>query len=331
MKTKLLMTAIAGAAAFATTSASAQSVESIREVVYYNFNSAQSAEVEAQMQKITDLATSRNAQSIQVVCHTDTTGSAAYNQGLSERRAADVLNALVARGISRNIISSSGLGETSPLVPTGDNVKEQLNRRCEIDLQLEAATIEYSEPVTYTQPAQTQTYETVVEQAPYQAPTPIESTTVTTQAPYVAPEPVTTTVTTPTVTTSTAPVASTPTYVPSSPPPLPPVSGGAGGLSVPVLIGGIAAAAGAGFLIGDSGGDGDALAAAQAAQAAAESQAAAAAAAQAAAEANAANAAAAQAEAEAAAAAAAQAQADAEAAQAAAEQALADALAAASP
>ena len=178
MKTKLLMTAIASVATLSATSASAQ-LESLREVVYYNFDSAQSAEVEAQMQKITDLANSRNARSIQVVCHTDTTGSAAYNQGLSERRAADVRSALIARGISSSVISSSGLGETSPLVPTGDNVKEQLNRRCEIDLQVDAAIVEYSQPVqqTYTQPAQTYT-ETVVEQAPYQAPTPIESTQV---------------------------------------------------------------------------------------------------------------------------------------------------------
>ena len=251
MKTKLLITAIAGAAAFSATSAIAQSVESLREVVYYNFDSAQSAEVEAQMQKITDLANSRNARSIQVVCHTDTTGSAAYNQGLSERRAADVRSALIARGISSSVISSSGLGETSPLVPTGDNVKEQLNRRCEIDLQVDAAIVEYSQPVqqTYTQPAQTYT-ETVVEQAPYQAPTPIESTQVVTQAPYQAPTPVTTTV--PSTPVASAPVSAP--YVPATPPPLPPaapVSGGLGGISTPVLLGGLGAIVAAGIIIAD--------------------------------------------------------------------------------
>ena len=251
MKTKLMMTAIASVAALAATSASAQSIESVREVVYYNFNSAQSAEVEAQMQKITDLASSRNAQSIQVVCHTDTTGSAAYNQSLSERRAADVRNALVARGISSNIISSSGLGETSPLVPTADNIKEQLNRRCEIDLQLDAV-VEYSEPVqTYTQPAQTYT-ETVVEQAPYEAPTPIGSTEVVTQAPYQAPTPVTTTV--PSTPVASTPVASAPSVPASTGPTLPPVSTGGGvlgGISTPVLIGGLAAVVAAGVLIAD--------------------------------------------------------------------------------
>lgn len=255
MKTKLMMTAIASVAALSATAASAQSVESIREVVYYNFNSAQSAEVEAQMQKITNLATSRNARSIQVVCHTDTTGSAAYNQSLSERRAADVLNALVSRGISSNVISSSGMGETSPLVPTGDNVKEQLNRRCEIDLQVDAAVVEYTQPTdTYTQPTQTYT-ETVVEEAPYQMPTKIEPTQVVTQVPGPAPTPITTTV--PSTPVASTPVAapSTP-YVPASaPPPLPPVSTGGGGIlggiSTPVLIGGLAAVVAAGVLIAD--------------------------------------------------------------------------------
>ena len=334
MKTKLMMTALAGVVAFSAVPVVAQTVgglESVREVVYYNFNSAQSAEVETQMQKITDLANSRNARSVQVVCHTDTTGSAAYNQGLSERRAADVRKALIARGISSNIITSSGLGETSPLVPTGDNVKEQLNRRCEIDLQVDSVYVEpvqtYTQTETYTQP---QTYtETVVEQAPYQAPTPIESTQQVITQPYQAPTPVTTTA--PVAAAPAAPVA-TPYVPPVAAATLPAAAACAActGISPLLALGGVGAAGAIGAIIADGDSNETELAAAETALAGAQADAAAAAQAQAAAETAAADAAAAaaQAQADAEAAETAQAAAEAEAATAEAAQAAAEADAA---
>ena len=335
MKTKLLMTAIASVATLSATSASAQ-LESLREVVYYNFNSAQSAEVEAQMQKITDLASSRNASSIRVTCHTDTTGSAAYNQALSERRAADVLNALVSRGVSSNIISSSGLGETSPLVPTGDNVKEQLNRRCEIDMDVESVLVQ-QQPVQevyreYVAPQQSFTPQTqTVTETVNSVPTPIEPTVVTRTVPSVG-QPITSTVPTASIPQASVPSATIPSapYVPPSTPSLPPVatSGGLGSSGLLLGAAGIAAGVGLGLIVDGGGVSDDEFAAAQAAQAAAEAQAAAAAQAQAAAEAAAADAAtagAADAAAAADALAAAQAAADAAAAQAAAEAALANA------
>ena len=328
MKTKLLMTAIASVATLSATSASAQ-LESLREVVYYNFNSAQSAEVEAQMQKITDLASSRNASSIRVTCHTDTTGSAAYNQALSERRAADVLNALVSRGVSSNIISSSGLGETSPLVPTGDNVKEQLNRRCEIDMDVESVLVQ-QEPVQevyreYVAPQQSFTPQTqTVTETVNSVPTPIEPTVVTRTVPSVG-QPITSTVPTASIPQASVPSATIPSAPPSTPS-LPPVatSGGLGSSGLLLGAAGIAAGVGLGLIVDGGGVSDDEFAAAQAAQAAAEAQAAAAAQAQAAAEAAAADAATASA-AEAAAAADALAAAEAAAADAAAAQAAAEA------
>jgi len=303
MKTKLLMTAIAGIATLSATSAIAQ-IESLREVVYYNFNSAQSAEVEAQMQKITDLANNRGASNIRVTCHTDTTGSAAYNQALSERRAADVLNALVSRGISRNIISSQGLGETSLLVPTGDGVKEQLNRRCEIDLDVQPQFVQ-QQPVqqeVYREyvPQQTQT-QTVEEFVRAPDPTPIEPTTVT-RTIQSTPQAITSNVPTQQVVT---PRVITPS-VPSAPsvPSLPrvPSTGGifSGGVSPLLAIGGIGAAGAIGAILADGDSNETELAAAEAAAASAQADAAAAAQAQAEAEAAQAEAEAAQAEAEAA-------------------------------
>ena len=72
---------------------------------------------------------------IEVAGHADRSGTPAYNQRLSQRRADAVAAELVARGISRNEISVSAFGESRPLVPTADGVREPQNRRVEIVLR----------------------------------------------------------------------------------------------------------------------------------------------------------------------------------------------------
>lgn len=69
---------------------------------------------------------------LQVIGHTDRSGPASYNQGLSERRAAAIRAELVQRGIPPADIVSLARGESEPLVPTGDGVREPQNRRVEI-------------------------------------------------------------------------------------------------------------------------------------------------------------------------------------------------------
>ena len=107
-----------------------------QEIIYYDFDRGQSAETRATIQRILDTGQYCRVDNIRVVGHTDTSGSAAYNQGLSERRAKDARDELVRQGINPAIISSSGMGETQPFVDTGDGVKEQLNRRTEVLIQL---------------------------------------------------------------------------------------------------------------------------------------------------------------------------------------------------
>ena len=67
--------------------------------------------------------------------YTDTSGTAAYNQRLSVRRAEAVAAELVRRGVPRNAISIQGFGETHLLVPAGPGVREPRNRRVEIILR----------------------------------------------------------------------------------------------------------------------------------------------------------------------------------------------------
>lgn len=65
--------------------------------------------------------------------HTDTVGSAVLNQSLSERRAAAVVQYLVSRfGIGGSRLEAVGMGESQPLVSTGDEVNEPRNRRVQV-------------------------------------------------------------------------------------------------------------------------------------------------------------------------------------------------------
>ena len=64
--------------------------------------------------------------------HTDADGSDAYNQELSERRAAAAASYLASQGVSRTRIRTSGLGESEPVVVNDTEANKQKNRRVEI-------------------------------------------------------------------------------------------------------------------------------------------------------------------------------------------------------
>jgi outer membrane protein OmpA-like peptidoglycan-associated protein len=70
--------------------------------------------------------------SIRIEGHTSSEGADAYNQGLSERRAAAVRDALVARGLAAGRLSASGAGESRPIATNDDESGRSLNRRVQI-------------------------------------------------------------------------------------------------------------------------------------------------------------------------------------------------------
>lgn len=78
---------------------------------------------------------SYNQTYVDVLGHTDTTGSHEHNQVLSERRAASVADYLGSRGVSRARMATRGYGETAPLyVPDDTDMKKAANRRVEIKI-----------------------------------------------------------------------------------------------------------------------------------------------------------------------------------------------------
>ena len=69
---------------------------------------------------------------IAVEGHTDATGADAYNQKLSEDRAAAVRASLVQGGVDPASITSKGLGETQPVATNDTPAGRQQNRRVEV-------------------------------------------------------------------------------------------------------------------------------------------------------------------------------------------------------
>jgi OOP family OmpA-OmpF porin len=85
-----------------------------------------------QLPGILEQATVRAGGEIQVVGHTDRTGSPQANDTLSLQRAQAVRNLLIQRGFEPALVEAIGRGEREPVVPTEANVNEPRNRRAEI-------------------------------------------------------------------------------------------------------------------------------------------------------------------------------------------------------
>lgn len=71
---------------------------------------------------------------IEVAGHTDSTGSNAYNQQLSEQRAAAVASYLSTRDVLYDRIIEVGMGEERPIADNSTEAGRQANRRVELTL-----------------------------------------------------------------------------------------------------------------------------------------------------------------------------------------------------
>lgn len=74
----------------------------------------------------------RVAPEVSVVGHTDTTGAAAANVTLGQRRAELIRELLLQAGLDPALVDVKSHGESDLLVPTPDNTAEARNRRVEI-------------------------------------------------------------------------------------------------------------------------------------------------------------------------------------------------------
>lgn len=82
--------------------------------------------------KIAGVLKSYDKTVIHVVGHTDSTGSDAYNQGLSERRAVSVGNYLLNQGVPNDRVMMEGRGEREPRASNSTPDGRRTNRRVDI-------------------------------------------------------------------------------------------------------------------------------------------------------------------------------------------------------
>jgi outer membrane protein OmpA-like peptidoglycan-associated protein len=66
--------------------------------------------------------------------HTDSTGSDAVNQPLSERRADNVRSLLASKGVAATRLTAVGYGSSRPVVPNDTDANRALNRRVQLEI-----------------------------------------------------------------------------------------------------------------------------------------------------------------------------------------------------
>jgi len=101
--------------------------------ITFAFNqSAVQPQFQSTLDQVAQTLSQYNQTYIDVYGHTDNVGSDAYNQTLSEQRAASVANYLSGRGVARARIATRGFGESQPVASNDTEVGRAQNRRVEI-------------------------------------------------------------------------------------------------------------------------------------------------------------------------------------------------------
>jgi outer membrane protein OmpA-like peptidoglycan-associated protein len=104
-------------------------------LVFFDFDRSNiTADAQRVIEEAATAAKAGNVARIQLTGHTDRSGSDAYNLALGTRRGDAVKQALIRLGIPAASIAVISRGESQPLVPTADGVREPQNRRVEIML-----------------------------------------------------------------------------------------------------------------------------------------------------------------------------------------------------
>lgn len=104
-------------------------------IVFFDWDSATiTNEASAIIQAAASNANKMGSVRLDLTGHADRSGTNRYNMGLSQRRADAVKAAFVALGFAPAEITVTAKGETDPLVPTDDGVREPQNRRVELVL-----------------------------------------------------------------------------------------------------------------------------------------------------------------------------------------------------
>jgi hypothetical protein len=130
-----------------------QAAQATSFMVFFDWDRSDlSGQAQSTIQQASNAFKSTGAARITATGHADRSGPENYNMALSLRRANAVKDALVRNGVPAGAISVVGRGESQPLVPTADGVREPQNRRVEIvigDQQARGVPAIFADPRAY--------------------------------------------------------------------------------------------------------------------------------------------------------------------------------------
>ncbi|MFQ6576028.1 OmpA family protein [Pseudomonas sp. UM16] len=103
--------------------------------VMFAYDSADlTSSADSQLQALISKLNASSVVSVKVIGHTDSRGSDAYNQTLSEQRASSVAEYLINQGLSPSKVTSMGRGESEPIADNETEAGRAQNRRVELHL-----------------------------------------------------------------------------------------------------------------------------------------------------------------------------------------------------
>jgi outer membrane protein OmpA-like peptidoglycan-associated protein len=116
-------------------------VVTIGDVLFDTDRASLKPEGTSTLRKLADVMAQNPDRTVLVEGFTDSTGTASHNQELSERRANTVAMALAGMGVPRDHVAMRAYGEAFPVAPNDNAAHRQRNRRVEIVLSNQGATI----------------------------------------------------------------------------------------------------------------------------------------------------------------------------------------------
>lgn len=107
-------------------------VVNLPDVLFEFASSELKSEARYTVKQIAEVLKGVQSRRVSVEGHTDSIGTIAFNQTLSEDRARNVADELVKRGISRSRVLSRGFGESNPIATNTTDYGRMRNRRVEV-------------------------------------------------------------------------------------------------------------------------------------------------------------------------------------------------------
>ncbi len=101
--------------------------------IFFDFNKDElKAESYPELDRLVAFIKKNKPERVRIEGHTDNSGTQDYNMNLSLARAESVLNYLLNKGLSKDILSIEGFGMSKPIVENNSEVNKAKNRRVEI-------------------------------------------------------------------------------------------------------------------------------------------------------------------------------------------------------